>query len=168
MNEFLQLPYYSSFLLSGINTHHLNTLQSFRAGYVNTSWWQEWGLIDCHTTVTYCPPHVKQAHIYTSRSIKVTCDKASTFCLIQGLALCHRAFWRGWTLCYMWQSIHLQPRVDEKYLDRSYSCKNVTGANCHSRQFIGWTDGVGQNVAGWSVCGWTHRQCILTLQFHKR
>jgi hypothetical protein len=29
--------------------------------------------------------------------------------------------------------------------------------NCHNRQFIGWTDRVGQNVA-WSVCGWTVRQ----------
>jgi hypothetical protein len=44
----------------------------------------------------------------------------------------------------------------QKYLDGSYGCKNVTGANCHSRQFIGWTDSVGQIVA-WSVCWWTDR-----------
>ncbi len=33
---------------------------------------------------------------------------------------------------------------------------NVTGAHCHSRRFIGWTDSVGRIVA-WSVCRWTDR-----------
>ncbi len=35
--------------------------------------------------------------------------------------------------------------------------RNVTGANCHSRRFVGWTDSVGRNVV-WSVRGWTDRQ----------
>ncbi len=61
----------------------------------------------------------------------------------------------------MWQTVHLQPGVDKKYLDKSYRCKNVKGVNCHCRWFVGWMDSVGQNV-GWSVCGWTHRQCTTT------
>jgi hypothetical protein len=51
-------------------------------------------------------------------------------------------------------TVHLKAGVDEKYLDESYRCKNVTGANSHSRRFIGWMDSVGQIVA-WSVYRWT-------------
>ncbi len=50
-----------------------------------------------------------------------------------------RLLW-GWTSCYMWQSVHLKARVDEKYLNGMYRCKNVTGANCHNRQ-VHWVDG---------------------------
>jgi hypothetical protein len=46
---------------------------------------------------------------------------------------------------------------NKKYLDGSYRCQNVKGANCHSRWFVEWTDSVGQIVA-WSVCGWTDGQ----------
>ncbi len=36
--------------------------------------------------------------------------------------------------------------------------QNVTVVKCHSRQFVGWTLSLGQNVA-WSVRGWTDHQC---------
>jgi hypothetical protein len=62
----------------------------------------------------------------------------------------------GWTVCYEWQTVHLEAWVDKKYLDRSYRCKNVTGVHCHSRRFVGWTDSVGRIVA-WSVYRWTDR-----------
>jgi hypothetical protein len=52
--------------------------------------------------------------------------------------------------------VYLTAWVDKKYLDGSYRCKNVTGAHCHSRRFVGWTDSVGRIVA-WSVCRWTDR-----------
>ncbi len=55
----------------------------------------------------------------------VTCDKPSTF----------------------------KPGMDEKYLDGSYMCKNITGVNCYSRQFIGWMDSVGRSVVGLWVHG---------------
>jgi hypothetical protein len=55
------------------------------------------------------------------------------------------------------KTVHLEAGVDKKYLDRSYSCKNVTGTNWHSRGFVGWTDSVGR-IAVWSVCLWTDRQ----------
>jgi hypothetical protein len=44
----------------------------------------------------------------------------------------------------------------QKYLDGSYRCKNVTGAHCHSRRFVGWMDSVGR-IVEWSVCLWTDR-----------
>jgi hypothetical protein len=47
--------------------------------------------------------------------------------------------------------------VDKKYLDGSYKYQNVTGANCHSRWFIGRTDSLGRIVA-WLVFRWTYCQ----------
>jgi hypothetical protein len=96
----------------------------------------------------------KPKHLHRTQA---TWDKQSTFCRIIGWKWCHRAFWRGLMVCYIWKTVHLQPLVDKKYLDGSYRCKNVTGANYHSRGFVGWTDSVGQN--------WMDSLCLLVLQF---
>ncbi len=47
--------------------------------------------------------------------------------------------------------------MDEKFLDGSNRCENVTGTNSHSEWSHEGTDSVSQNVAG-SVRGWTDRQ----------
>jgi hypothetical protein len=96
-------------------------------------------------------------HTHTQR-IKKSCDKTSIFRFRKGWTWCHRTGSRGWTACCVWQTVHLEAGVDEKYLDGSYRCKkkNVAGANCHSRRFVGWTDSVGR-IAAWSVCRWTDR-----------
>jgi hypothetical protein len=60
-------------------------------------------------------------------------------------------------LCHKGQTIHLEARVDEKFVDGSYRWKNVTVVNCHSRRFVRWKDSVGRIFAWW-VCGWTDRQ----------
>jgi hypothetical protein len=67
-----------------------------------------------------------------------------------------RILW-GWTSYYMWQSVHLKARVDEKYLNGLYRCKNVTGRIVTIEKFTWWTDSVDRIVA-WSVRGWTDCQ----------
>ncbi len=102
-------------------------------------------------------PHSAEQPAGHQKWVQKSCDKPSKLWFRKGWTWCHRAFWGGWTSCHMWQTIHLEARVDEKYLDGSYRCKNVTGANFQSRWFVGWTDSVGRIVT-WSVCGRTDRQ----------
>ncbi len=82
-------------------------------------------------------PHFAEQPARHHKWVQKSCDKPSRFCFRTGWTWCQRAFWGGWTSCHMWQTVHLEAGVDELYLDESYSCKNVTGANCNSRYSLG-------------------------------
>ncbi len=58
-----------------------------------------------------------------------------------------------------WDCSFNRPLVLTNVQDKK--CYNITGANCHSRGFVGWMDSLGRIVA-WSVCGWTDRQGSVT------
>jgi hypothetical protein len=102
-------------------------------------------------------PHFAEHAAGHHKWVQKSCNKTSTFHFRKGWTWCHWAFWGGCTLCHMWRTVHLEVGVDEKYLDGSDRWQNVTGVNCHSRLFVGWTDSVGQIVTR-SVRRWTDRQ----------
>ncbi len=60
--------------------------------------------------------------------------------------------------------------MNEKYLDGSYRCQNVTGANCRSRRLVGWTDSVGPNccmVGLWVDGSSRHHTGVNTENIHE-
>ncbi len=54
-----------------------------------------------------------------SSSTQVTCDKLYAFCLIKGWTWCHKAFWRGCTLCYYDKPSTSNPELNNTWTDRT-------------------------------------------------
>ncbi len=118
-------------------------------------------------------PHFAEQPFWHHKCDKKSCYKMSTFCWTAGWTsqMCPKIMWQTVHILFqermdmMLQSIlrrvdvmshvtnHLPrswgglKKVDKKYMGGSYRCKNVAGANCNSRRFIGWMDSVGQIVA---------------------
>ncbi len=119
-------------------------------------WKAGWTSQTCQQNPVTKRSHFAEQPAGHHKGIQISYEKPSKVHFRKGWKLCHRSFWGGWTSCHMGQTVHLKAG-DEKYLDVSYRCKNVTVANL-SQQTVRWsTDSMGQ-IFPWSICWWTDRQ----------
>jgi hypothetical protein len=117
---------------------------------------------------------VSKNHQRHQKCVQISCDKPFTFCWTAlghykcDQKSCDKMSTFRWTVWWegdvMWHVTNRPPRscVGWQIPGWIVRCQNITGANCHSRRFVGWMDNVGRIVA-WMVCGWTDRQGTIAL-----